>query len=217
MSTFPTPNVGVSLIRIHTVISRGLSISIEHSQGAGPAPAQQDGFQRYERALVSTLAAHHDGEEQIAFPFLETKLPDGPFDVLIQQHQQITSILERIKAWLEKGEDAWQPDSLASLHAALVELDTLWHVHIPIEERLFGPQAAAALLTPEENGRLDGQLAGHSAQHAQPSELVLPFVLYNLAGEDRSAMAQTLPPMVTQQLIPSWKPAWAPMQPFLLD
>jgi hypothetical protein len=93
----------------------------------------------------------------------------------------------------------------------------LWHTHIPIEEATFGPQQAAQLLTPEENGRLDGELAGHSAKNAQPSELVLPFVLYNLAGEDRQAMAQTLPPVVAQQLIPAWKPAWAPMQPFFLD
>ena len=217
MSTFPTPNVGVSLIRIHKVISRSLAVSIEHCQGAGPVPARQDGFQRYERALVSTLTAHHDGEEEIAFPFLKGKLPDGPYDLLVQQHQQITAFLERIKAWLEKGEGAWQPASLADLHAALIELDTLWHIHIPIEEGLMGPQAAANLLTPEENGQLEGQLAGHAAQHAQPSELTVPFVLYNLSGEDRAGMAATFPPVVTQQLLPSWKPAWAPMQPFFLD
>jgi hypothetical protein len=46
----------------------------------------------------------------------------------------------------------------------------------------------------------------------------MPFVLYNLPAEERAILAQKMPPIVTQQLLPvDWKEKWAPMQPFLLD
>ena len=46
---------------------------------------------------------------------------------------------------------------------------------------------------------------------------MLPFILHSLEGADRAVMAQRLPPVITEQLIPGpWRDAWAPMAPFLL-
>ena len=46
----------------------------------------------------------------------------------------------------------------------------------------------------------------------------LPFLLYNTPVEDRPDLAQVLPPVVVQYLIPiAWRGIWAPMRPFLLE
>jgi hypothetical protein len=218
MSTQTSSNAGTDLIRIHKVFTRALAVSSQHSQESGPEPALRDGFQRYERALVSLLNAHHLGEEEIAFPFWEKKNPRGPFNQLIDHHHQIMTFLDKISLWLEMGSTAWETASLAELHKVITELKILWHTHIALEEQYLGSEISAKMLTPEENIQLGNQLAAHGQQHAQPGELVLPFMLYNMPAEDRAVMAQGLPPMVMEQLIPhAWKEIWAPMQPFLLD
>lgn len=211
-----SPNVGLSLIRIHKVITRALAVSLRNSQGAGPQPDWRDGFQRYEQTFYTGLLSHHDGEDEIGFPFLKTRLPDGPFEILSQQHRLMIPMLNKINAWCNTGSTAWEAAKLAGLHSALVDLNDLWNNHIPIEESQFSPSECERLLTPEENAQLDGQLAGHAAQHSLPSEHVLPFVLYNLEGDDRAAMALSFPPVVMQLVDSAWKPAWIPMQPFLL-
>ncbi len=212
------PNVGSSLIRIHKVISRALAVSLEISQGAAPPPDLREGFQRYEQTFYTGLLAHHDGEDEIAFPFFMTRFPGAPFDLLSQQHRIMIPLLDQINDWCQRGQTAWEPANLVKLHLALSDLSDLWHSHIPIEESCFSPSECQRWLTSEENAWLDGQLSSHAAQHAHPSELVLPFVLYNLEGDDRAAMALTMPPSVAQQLVPfAWKDIWAPMQPYLLE
>jgi len=53
---------------------------------------------------------------------------------------------------------------------------------------------------------------------AAPDLVALPFILYNLSVEDREIMAQHMPPVVIQELVPVvWKEHWEPMKPFLLD
>ncbi len=213
-----TPNAGASLIRIHKVMTRALVVSLRFSQESGPRPEWREGFQRYVQTFFTSILSHHDGEDEIGFPFLKKKLPDGPFDVLSQQHRLMIPILDKINAWCNRGAAAWNAGALSDLHSTVSDLNDLWHNHIPIEESHFSPQECERLLTPEENAALDGQLAGHAAQHSLPSEHVLPFVLYNLEGDDRAAMALSFPPVVSQQLVPVvWKPAWEPMKPFFLD
>ncbi len=218
MPAIASPNAGSSLIRIHKVMTRALVVSLRFSQGTGPQPDWRDGFQRYVQTFYTSLLSHHDGEDEIGFPFLKTKLPDGPFETLSQQHRQMIPMLDKINAWCGRGSTAWEASALIDLHSAVSDLNDLWHNHIPIEEGHFSPQECERLMTPEENAALDGQLAGHAAQHSLPSEHVLPFVLYNLEGDDRAEMALSFPPVISQQLVPVvWKQAWAPMQPFLLD
>lgn len=218
MMTDTSRNAGTDLIRIHNVVTRAITISIQHCRGTGPEPALRDGFQRYERALVSLLNAHHLGEDEIAFPYFEKKHLQGPFDKLRDQHRQIVVVLDKITAWVERGNSAWETASLAKLHETMVELDELWHTHIKLEEEHIGPKMVEKILTPEENVQLGDQIAAHASRHGLPAELVVPFMLYNMPANDRVVMVQGLPPVIMDQLIPyAWKATWAPMQPFLME
>jgi hypothetical protein len=217
MNAAKTPNAGADLIRLHKTITRGLSVAQRECQGDGPQVDQRRGLQLYVQALTALLHAHHLGEDEISFPFWKGRVPQSELDTLAQQHQKMMPLLEKVEAWLASNGAAWEADGLAMLKGTLGELDALWHTHIQLEENTLGPENSAQFLTPEENLQLAQQLAAHGQQHSNPAELVLPFVLYNLEGEDRQGMIATLPTELAQHVIPVvWKPAWAPMQPFLL-
>ena len=210
------PNVGNDLVRIHKVVTRALEVALENSQPAQLPEVQRPGFSAYVRALTVLLHAHHLGEDELAFPFWKVRLPTGPFDELSQQHQQMVTYLERIEHWMA-GPDAWQDNAVKALHAAMSELQELWGTHISLEEDTVGPEKSAEILSPSENAQLGQQLSEHGQAHAQPGELVMPFVVYNLNPADRAEFIKLLPPVVANQLIPfAWKPVWEPMSPFLL-
>jgi len=218
MSTETIRNAGTDLIRVHKVITRAITVSNWYSRASGPKPELREGFQSYERALVIFLNSHHLAEDDIAFPFIEKKEPHASFTQLRDDHRQIELLLKEISAWIDKGGVAWEAGSLVELNKTIKKLEILWYRHIDLEEKHIGPEAIEQALTPEENIQLGNQIGAHAAQHALPAELVVPFMLFNMPAEDRAVMAQTLPPVVVQQLIPfAWKPVWAPMQPFLLD
>ncbi len=217
MTTDPLPNAGNDLLRIHKVITRALEVSLQHNQSTHVGEGLQQGFAMYVRVLTIMLHSHHAGEDELSFPFWRTRLPSGPFDTLSEQHRQMISHLERIDHWLGMGAAAWQPDALSDLQHTLTDLQTLWQTHIDMEEATIGPENSRQYLTPAENEQLVRQLAEHGQAHAQPGELVMPFVVYNLSGADRAEFVRLLPPVMTQQLIPIvWKAAWAPMTSFLL-
>jgi hypothetical protein len=46
--------------------------------------------------------------------------------------------------------------------------------------------------------------------------LLVPFLLGNLSGKDRTSMSREIPWLVTRVLVPVWRNKWAPMEPFLL-
>ena len=205
------PNVGSDLVRIHKVITRALEVSIQTTRGSVPEE-YREGFAKYIRALTILLHAHHSGEDELAFPFWREKLPDGPFDVLIAQHQQMIFELDQLEHWLEAG----APAGVEELHQVLAELSTLWHAHIDMEEATVGTENSFKYLTPAENAQLAKQLSEHGQGRSRPAELVMPFIVYNLSAEDRAEFIKLLPPIMMQQLIPmAWKAAWAPMKPFL--
>jgi len=211
------PNVGSDLVRIHKVITRALRVAIHNSRGTIEDETRH-GFASYVRAMTILLHAHHSGEDELAFPFWKSRLPNGPFDELVRQHDEMVGILERIEEWLKAGEEAWQTGAVEGLNGALSDLYSFWSTHIALEEATVGPENSQRYLTQAENGQLAKQLSEHGQAHSQPSELVMPFVVYNLEAEDRSEFLALLPPVMTQQLIPvAWKPVWEPMRPFLLD
>lgn len=211
------PNAGSDLVRIHKVITRALRVAIHNSRGTIEDETGQ-GFASYVRVMTILLHAHHSGEDELAFPFWKSRLPDGPFDELVRQHGEMVGFLERIEKWLKAGAEAWQTGAVEGLHEALSDLYSLWSTHIALEEATVGPEYSQKYLTPAENGQLAKQLSEHGQAHSQPSELVMPFVVYNLEAEDRREFVELLPPVMTQQLIPvAWKPIWEPMRPFLLE
>lgn len=217
MSEQMPANVGEDILRIHRVLTRSLTVSIQFLQQAEQPDNLHHGFMLYLRALSSLLHAHHLGEDEIGFPFWRTKSPFAPLNNLIRDHLRMMPLLEKIEIWLN-SESGWEAPHLRRLQGILEELNAIWLWHIQLEESVMGPEKADALLTPAENQQLARQLATHGQEHAQPDALVLPFILYNLPVEDRAVMAQIFPPLVTRQLVPvEWKPVWEPMKPFLLE
>jgi hemerythrin-like domain-containing protein len=223
MSEPSQPNVAADLVRIHSVVTRGLKVSLERSRAFAhdgfPDDTTRQGFVDYVQSLVSVLNAHHLMEDELAFPYLRDLLPDAPFDLLSEQHQQMVPILEKVKVASEVVA-VEEPDSgsLNDLNRALTEIADLWQPHIQIEEEQFSVEKGAELISVDEHIRLAQTFAKYSQEHTDPDYLVLPFILYNLAARDRAIMAGAMPPMVTQELVPQvWKEKWAPMQPFLLD
>jgi hemerythrin-like domain-containing protein len=223
MADVGTPNVGADMLRIHSVITRGLSVSIERSEGFAqdgyPDVATQAGFVLYVQTLISVLSAHHLSEDEVAFPYLRPKLPEVNLDELMAEHRVMEDILEALQTIVEAVTTEEQAgDSLSDLNRTVTRLSDLWHPHIQKEERFYAPERMAALMDVEEHAQLGKAVAEHSQQHLQSPFLGIPFVLYNLPADERAIMTAMMPPAVTQQLVPvDWKEMWAPMQPFLLD
>jgi len=218
MSTTTTSNLSESMFRIHRAISRALNVAVQVNKSKGPAIELRPGFQLYLQALAAVLHAHHVSEDEVLFPFWRGVEPQAPIDTLIHHHRSIIPYLKDIHGWVALGLEGWKPDSISQLGTTIDGLNQLWHNHITLEESVFSVGQVVKLLSAEDGEELNTQLAAQSQQHAQPAELVIPFVLYNLEGEDREAMKVAFPPVVIEQMIPiTWKPAWQPMQPFLLD
>ena len=218
MSSNPLPNAGNDLLRIHKVITRALDVSLHNSQDNSLVEKHWEGFRMYLRVLTVLLHSHHAGEDELSFPFWRTRLPDGPFDKLSEQHRQMIIYLDQIERWLgDAGRESWQANTMSELTQALTDLRALWQMHIALEEATIGPENSGKYLTAVDNEQLGRQLAAHGQAHAQPSELVMPFAVYNLSEADRAEFVKLLPPVMTQQLIPiAWKSAWEPMMPFLM-
>ena len=211
------PNAGKDLIRIHKVVTRALSVSLQQSKQIILAENLRKGFLSYLRGLTILLHAHHEGEDEISFPFWKTRHPDGSYDLLIKQHIQMITYLDQIEDWITKSIDNWQDAKLIMLYNVLTDLQNHWHTHINQEEEIMSPVNAEKYLSPAENVTLIKQLAEHGQAHSKPPEIVMPFIVYNLDEADRIEFIRLLPPEITQKLIPIvWKTAWEPMIPFLL-
>jgi hypothetical protein len=223
MSQPNQPNVAADLVRIHSVITRGLDVSIDRSQAfaqAGfPDASTKVGFVNYVQSLASLLHAHHLMEDEQAFPYLRDLLPEMPFDLLTDQHRQMIPVLDEINSAVGGVATGSQPDqSLGDLNRALVRVNGMWGPHIQIEEEHFSIDKGAEMIDVNEHTRLAQLFAKFSLEHTGPDYLVIPFILYNLSPEERAIIAGAMPPMVTQELVPkAWKEKWAPMQPFLLS
>ena len=224
MSEGATPNIGATMVRIHSAITRGLDVCIERGTGFAqkgyPGAATQEGFVLYVQGLVSVTSAHHISEDEVAFPYLRDKLPDVPFDKLMADHRVMEGMLEELKA--TAGAVAVEPeagDSLSSLSRIVAELADLWRPHIKIEEHdIYDIETIAGVMDVDENVRVGRLLAENAQVNVEPAYLGVPWLLYNMLPDERAMFAQTMPTMVTEQLVPvTWKAQWAPMQPFLLD
>jgi hypothetical protein len=207
-------NFGDDLRRVHMFMTRGLRVSVEQSGRFGregmPDEDLLEGFDRYVRALVAVLHIHHHGEDRLCWPFLRERLPQAPYETLIAQHATMVEDLEAAELARERRD-------MAALHVHLDAVNTLWLEHIEIEEGAFSVEATDRAMPPEDHRRLIGKLQRHAQLHSRPIPLVVAFTLYNLPPEERAAMAEAIPGVVTKFLLPVvWKRAWAPMKPFLL-
>jgi hemerythrin-like domain-containing protein len=223
MSEMHSPNLAAELLRIHSIITRGLQVAMTQSRlfaAEGYSDAVlQEGFISFVRSFVSVLDAHHSTEDEVAFPHLRTRFPDAPYNLLMGQHQSLAPMLEQIKAVIDEMVAHVQDRKLLDdLHRLLIRIDEFWHPHIRIEEDYFTVEKVGAEFPSDEQIRLIQLCMEHSQKHSGPDYLVAPFLLYNLPPEQRSIFAKGMPPIVTEQLVPGvWKEKWAPMKPFLLS
>jgi hypothetical protein len=214
MSDKPMPNIGLDLQRIHRVITRGLTVLQENcpvfAQSGFPDNATREGFWKYCQALEANLDAHHLSEEDLFFPFVELRMPEIDLKTLRADHQVLVGILGEVRAAREAG-------SPADLEHALAEAAGVWYPHIAKEETWFSPEIMAQVMTVAEHIEMGQKSSAHSAAHAQPAPLCVPFVLYNVEAKDRAQFINFMPPELTQQLVPVvWKDEWEAMKPFLL-
>lgn len=223
MSEMGQPNIAADLIRIHAIVTRGLKVSMENSQVFAqegfPDASFREGFVSYVQSLASVLHGHHLIEDDLAFPRLREKLPGAPYDSLMAEHRAMIPVLEEIKAASEAVATEAEPGpALTELNQALTKMADMWHPHIQQEEEHLTVEVAGALFSAEEHIEMAQMFAKHSQEHSGPDYLVVPFMLYNLSPEERAILAQAMPPVITQELVPvAWKEKWVPMAPFLLD
>lgn len=216
------PNLALELLRIHRVITRGLSVSAERGsefqQRGFPNARLRRGYTDYARSLAVVLRVHHLAEDEIGFPFLKEKFPHAPFERLYRDHQEMENLIEPLmKASTAVAENGNKGD-INLLVDTLRSVAAIWNPHITVEEENFTEDAVAVAVTSAEQVRLRVEFGKHSQAHAKPAFLALPFMLFNLNAEDRTFMAAPLPGVVKTVLIPFvWKNKWAAMKPFLLD
>lgn len=216
------PNLAGDLLRIHRAITRGLSVAVTSGTQflveGYPDAGIRLGHARYVHSLAIVLGAHHGGEDEIAFPALKARLPAAPYERLAADHQEIESSLDGVRQALGDAAGESSGLNLKVVVEGLRRVAKVWSPHIQLEEQHFAEAAIGAVMTADEQAQVSVSMAQHSQAHAVPPYLALPFVLFNLTVEDRAQMAEGLPRLVTEELVPrEWKDQWAPMMPFLLD
>lgn len=216
------PSLASDLVRIHKVITRGLSVGTtkgaEFMQAGFPDTRTRQGFADYALGLEVVLDAHHLAEDEVLFPSLREKLPQAPYDYLSKNHKEIEALLIPVKQAVVDVAGRDVEAGLARLVEGLTEITAVWAPHIRMEESIFSHEALTKVMTLEELASLSRAVGKHSQEHSTPDYLALPFVLFNLNVEDRATMAAALPKEVLEVLLPKeWKDRWAPMKPFLLD
>jgi hemerythrin-like domain-containing protein len=215
--------IATSLARIHRAITRGLDVATEYGP-ARLAAAPEDGRLReglcdYVRALAFVLHEHHEAEDHMVFPSLRDALAGVPWDRLMAEHRTMAAYLERVQEALPcDGDEAGPRWPLAPLVNALEPLRETWLRHIAVEEAGLSSEALNAAFSPAEQERLAAgwQEAPPSQTEIDAMSLVLPWLLHNLAPDDRAAMIAEMPPEAVAPVDGAWAERWAPMRPLLL-
>lgn len=222
MTEQTVPDIGRSLVLVHQVITRGLQVSIENcatfASQSFPDSQTRQGFLDYVSSLLTFLEGHHLLEDELAFPAMRPRLPEAPYDLLMEQHQQIESLLELARQSLAQIAAEADGEDFEALAKHLTQIQSLWPRHIQMEEMHLNSQALLENFSPVELIEMAGKIGAFNQQHSQPPELVIPFTLYNLTPAERAHLAAGMPPVIIQELVPLvWKERWAPMQPFLFS
>lgn len=214
--------IGVELVLIHQCLSRAIHVSKLYSdifrQTGFPDGNIRPGFADYVRSLVSVLHSHHLAEDELAFPAFRGRLPEAPYNRLAAEHRLMRPLLEEVRVGLERAlVRTSSREPLAGLDRVLREMEGIWKPHIETEEAHFSAENIDAVMLPGEQADFMSRLSRHIQEHSGPDYLVVPFTLFNLPPASRAILSETMPPAVTQELVPGpWKEKWRPMSPFLL-
>ena len=230
-SELPLSDIAGDVLRIHRLVTRALRVSVEESavyaREGYPDESHRRGLVAYVRCLATLLHAHHITEDESVFPYLRQVLPDAPYEALTAQHHAMDPILDRIRAALEGVADSDQAGpALEALHHSLEQMNALWHAHIAQEEAHVSAERIGVVVDDAEQAQMSVVFAREGRRHQMglvPLYWLLPFLLYNLEGQDRQWMLNQMPSprlswIVTGVLLPwIWRKRWEPMAPFLLD
>jgi hemerythrin-like domain-containing protein len=211
-----TSPVVAGLLRIHKIISRGLSVSIrkcdEYLVKQGIPSGEAAGFSMYVSTLRWVTHAHHLSEDDISFPYFKD-LIEAPYDLLKEDHNTMARILESLEQSLLQASS----NGVGMIREVLGEFDRLWGPHIKIEEEHFTPEKLQAAIGMKEQIDLVKKLGDHSIKNSGPGPLALPFLFYNLEGRDREEFMKPIPRIAKKFLVPViWRSQWKPMIPFFL-
>jgi hemerythrin-like domain-containing protein len=216
-NTFPdmSPVVG-GLLRIHKIISRGLSISIrkcdEYIVKQGIPESEAAGFSMYVSTLKWVTHSHHLSEDDIGFPFLKNYI-EAPYNNLKDDHNAMARILDSLEQSLLEVSSG----GVGKLREVLDKFNKLWQPHIKTEEENFTSERLQAAIGIKEQLNLVEKLGEHSIKNSGPGPLALPFLFYNLEGRDREDFMKPIPWVVTKVLVPVvWRNRWKPMKPFFI-
>lgn len=204
------------LLMIHKIISRGITISLrkcdEYLGKQGIPPEETDGFVIYVSTLKCVTHSHHLSEDEIAFPYFKDYI-EAPYNRLKDDHQTIAHLLVTLdKCLLEISSNG-----VGKLREVLGEINKLWVPHIRIEEENFTAEKLHKVVGMKEQLNIAEKLARHGSKNSGPGPLALPFMFYNLEGNDREIFMKHFPGVIKKVLVPIiWKKQWKPMSPFLL-
>jgi hemerythrin-like domain-containing protein len=210
-----SPLVG-GLLRIHGIISRGLSISIrkcnEYLEKPDMLPKEAPGFSRYLTTLKWVTHSHHLSEDEIIYPHFKDRI-EAPYVRLTNDHQDIARILVTLDQHIRDLSSG----GVGKLREILGEFERLWAPHIRIEEENFTAEKLQMIMGMEEQLDFAKKVGGHGMKNSGPGPLALPFLVYNLEGRDRELFLMQIPWIVKKVLMPIlWKGQWKSMSPFLL-
>lgn len=204
------------LFTIHRVITRGLRTSIqkcdEYLGKKGVPPEEAAGFTMYLSSLRYITHSHHLGEDEIAYPIFR-ELIEAPYNHLMDDHVKISSLLNRLEQLLS----GISFSEIGNLRSLLVEIENLWLPHIRIEEDNFTPERINKVLEMEKQLKIVEKMSSHGIKNSGPGQSSVPFLFYNLEGQEREDFMMHFPWIVKKVLVPIiWKGQWKQMKPFLL-
>lgn len=205
------------LLRIHRIITRGLGTSIrkcdEYLENQGIPSEEAEGFSLFITTLKWVTHAHHLSEDEIVFPITKDII-EAPYERLKIDHDSISRILESIDLCLADKSSV----DIRKLRVILEEFNKLWTPHIEIEEEAFTGESLSTFLDIKDQVNISDKIASHSIKNSGPGALALPFLFYNLEGDDRRLFMMNIPWIVRRVLVPVvWRKQWSPMKPFFAN
>ena len=94
------PNIAYDLLLSHSIITRAIKVSNQHVKNSiedgNLNESTRIGFLNYLQSLSSVLAIHHRLETEIAFPYLQNKISEAPYEMLNKQHKTMQTFLNKI-------------------------------------------------------------------------------------------------------------------------
>jgi hemerythrin-like domain-containing protein len=114
-------DIAAEMVHVHNMIIRGLN-SI-YLQAPHIKPADEKAFCKYMLTWHTLLHAHHDGEEEMLFPFLEKATGvKGIMDANLNQHKAFHEHLDSLKNYAEAvlgGTEKFSGDKIVAIVDAL--------------------------------------------------------------------------------------------------